>query len=425
MATKTLPVSLDALEALTQDHPTPFHLYDEVAIRRFARELLNTFDHASLLGYRNYFAVKALPNPEIMRILQEEGMGFDCSSYAELLLCEQVGAHKGTLPNGMPRIMFTSNNTPADDFRKAVELGAIVNLDDLTHVDYLRRELGEFPSLMCFRYNPGPLRTFGDSHDFIIGSPEEAKFGMTRGQLFEGYAALRDAGVTRFGLHTMVVSNERHTDALAETATMLFDLVEELTETLGIQFDFVNLGGGFGVAYRPEEPQLDIDCVAQKIARLRADRPALANVQVVTENGRRITGPYGYLVTRVRHTKDTYRKYLCVDACMANLMRPGMYDAYHHITVPGKPAEPTETYDVVGSLCENNDKFAVQRTLPVSGVGDLMVLHDSGAHGHAMGFNYNGKLRSAELLLQKDGSVRVIRRAETYDDLFATLNFTQ
>lgn len=423
MATKTLPFSIDSLRAIATTHPTPFHIYDEQAIRRFARELRSTFLAEGCTGYRNYFAVKALPNPSIMQILLEEGMGFDCSSKAELLLCERIGAHNECFPNGLPRIMFTSNNTPADEFAKAVELGAIVNLDDLSHVEYFAREIGEFPGLMCFRYNPGPLRSFNDSHDFIIGNPAEAKFGLTRDQLFAGYAKLRDAGVTRFGLHTMVVSNERHTDAFAETAGMLFELVAELSQQLEIQFDFVNLGGGFGVAYRPEEPDIDLTAVSAVIRKAQLPHPEAKEVTIVTENGRRVTGPYGYLVTEVRHTKEIYRDYLCVDATMANLMRPGMYGAYHHITAPGKPAQPTNVYDVVGSLCENNDKFAIQRELPVCQPGDLLVLHDAGAHGHAMGFNYNGKLRSAELLLHADGNVQLIRRAETYDDLFSTLDY--
>jgi diaminopimelate decarboxylase len=426
MAAKTVPFSEGEARAIAADYPTPIHIYDESGIRQGARDLLTAFVEAGLADYRNYFAVKALPNPSVMEILRAEGMGFDCSSMAELLLCERIGAHEACFPSGFSRLMFTSNETPADEYRKACELGAIINLDDITHIDYFTREVGPLPELVCCRYNPGPMRTFSKDNDFIIGNPADAKFGMTREQLFEAYAKMRDLGVTRFGLHTMVASNEIHPSAFVETARMLLELVNEISDSLGVRFDMINLGGGFGVAYKPEDQPLEFAQIASGVAgvyrELITDQGRLP-LSIVTENGRVITGPHGYLLTTIRHTKSTYREYLGVDATMANLMRPGMYGAYHHISVLGKPAgAPTQTYDVVGSLCENNDKFASARELPVCGPGDLLVIHDSGAHGHAMGFNYNGKLRSAEVLLCEDRKPRLIRRAETYDDLFATLD---
>ena len=351
-----------------------------------------------------------------MRILQEEGFGADCSSLPELLLSEAVGI---TGEN----IMFTSNDTPAEEFIKARELGANINLDDLSHIDFLEKTCG-LPERLCFRYNPGPLK----GGNAIIGKPEEAKYGFTREQLFLGYKKLKDAGVRRFGLHTMVASNELNPQYFVDTAILLFDLIIELKEKLGIVFDFVDLGGGIGIPYKPEQQAVDLDVVGEGIRKayeehlLAKGHPELS---ICLECGRCVTGPCGYLVSRVRHIKHIYRDYVGMDACMANLMRPALYGAYHHITVVGKSAEPhTHIYDVTGSLCENNDKFAVQRALPEIVPGDLLVFHDAGAHGHAMGFNYNGKLRSAELLLREDGSVVCIRRAETVDDYFATLDFS-
>ncbi|OGE78021.1 diaminopimelate decarboxylase, partial [Candidatus Daviesbacteria bacterium RIFCSPLOWO2_02_FULL_41_8] len=364
-----------------------------------------------------YFAVKALPNPHILRILKEEGMGNDCSSLPELILAEKVG-FKGE------EIMFTSNDTPVKEFTKAKELGAIINLDDISHIPFLEETAG-IPETICFRYNPGPSRQH--SGNSIIGDPKEAKYGLTKPQLFEAYQIMKDKGVKRFGLHTMVVSNELNVDALAETAAMLFDLAVEINQQLGIKLEFVNLGGGVGISYKPDQEAVDLEVLSKKIRAFYQEKivkNGLDPLRIVMECGRMVTGPYGYLVTKVIHEKHTYKKYIGVDACMANLMRPALYGAYHHETILGKEnALKDHVYDVTGSLCENNDKFAIDRKLPKVEIGDILVIHDTGAHGHAMGFNYNGKLRSAELLLQSDGKVKQIRRAETVDDYFATLDF--
>jgi len=411
MASKTLPFDLALIEKIRQQYPTPFYLYDEKAIRENARRLLDAFSWCP--SYRQYFAVKAAPNPHLMRIVQEEGFGADCSSLPELILSERLGI-------GGEQIMFTSNNTKAEEYRKAKELGAVINLDDVTHIEYLDQHVG-MPELICFRYNPGPLR----SGNAIIGEPEEAKYGFTREQLFEGYDRARSLGAKRFGLHTMVASNELDPAFFVDTAIMLSELAADLHAKLGIRLEFVNLGGGMGIPYRPEQEPLDLNRISSGVneayGKLITGTP-LDPLSIFTENGRIVTGPYGYLVTEVIHEKHTYKDYVGVDACMANLMRPGMYGAYHHITVLGKESEPPAgEFDVVGSLCENNDKFAIDRPLPKAEIGDLIVIHDAGAHGHAMGFQYNGKLRSAELLLKEDGSVKLIRRAETIDDYFATL----
>jgi diaminopimelate decarboxylase len=335
---------------------------------------------------------------------------------AELVMSEKVGVVGDS-------IMFTSNNTPAEEYLKARELGAVINLDDITHIRFVEECCG-MPELLCFRYNPGPLR----AGNAIIGNPEEAKYGFTRAQLFEGYKAARDKGVKRFGLHTMVASNELNPQYFVETAKMLFGLAVEIKNEVGIRLDFVNLGGGIGVAYRPEQTPVDFQVVGEGIRKAYDEmiRPAgLDPLNIKMENGRVITGPHGYLVSSVLHLKSIYRDYVGLDACMANLMRPALYGAYHHITVMGKEDSPRDhVYDVTGSLCENNDKFAIQRPLPKVETGDILVIHDAGAHGHAMGFNYNGKLRSAELLLREDGSVKLIRRAETLEDYFATLDFS-
>ena len=425
----TLPFSPEFLKDLVEEFPTPFHIYVEASIRENAKRLLAAFDwvnpgsdhRAEGLppthpgGFCNFFAVKALPNPHIMRVLREEGMGFDCSSLSELVLAERIGASG-------EEIMFTSNDTPFEDFEKALFLGAIINLDDITHLEYLAENLS-VPDLVCLRYNPGPLK----EGNVIIGKPEEAKYGFTRDQLFSGYKRARELGATRFGLHTMVASNELNSDYFVETAEILFDLVVELHDKLGIRIEFVNLGGGVGIPYRPEDKPVDFPYISRGIREAYFAKiigAGLDPVRVVSENGRVITGPYGYLVSRAIHKKSTYKEYIGLDANMANLMRPGMYGAYHHITVVGKEDEPANrTYDVTGSLCENNDKFAIDRKLPEIEIGDLIVIHDTGAHGHSMGFNYNGKLRSAELLLKTDGSVKMIRRPETIEDLFATLEW--
>ncbi len=409
---KSLPFSRKTIEAIAQDHPTPFHVYDESAIQDNARRFYKAFSWVPG-GFKNFFAVKALPNPHILNVVHREGMGFDCSSYAELELVERIGVRG-------EEIIFTSNDTPAYEYQKAKDLGAIINLDDLSHVDYLHEHVG-MSDLICMRYNPGPLK----KGNVIIGNPEEAKYGFTREQLFEGYEKARSYGATRFGLHTMVASNELNPQYFVETAQILFDLVVELHERLGIRIEFVNLGGGIGIPYRPDQEAVDYDVVSKGVhdAYRNTIVPAgLDPVRIVTENGRVITGPYGYLVSRVLHKKNIYKEYIGLDANMANLMRPGMYGAYHHITVLGKENAPAEkTYDVTGSLCENNDKFAIDRALPEIEIGDLLVIHDTGAHGHSMGFNYNGKLRSAELLYRADKSVQLIRRAETTEDLFRTL----
>lgn len=415
MTDKSLPFTKEQLEAIAAQVPTPFHIYDEPAMRKNARAFYEAFSWVPG-GFVNYYAVKALPNPHVLVALKAEGMGGDCSSLAELKLCEAVGITGD-------KIVFTSNDTPADEYQKAAELGAIINLDDISHISFLEKSLdGKLPEMLCFRYNPGPLK----AGNAIIGKPEEAKYGFTREQLFEGYRILRDKGIKRFGLHTMVASNELNPDYFVETAQMLFDLVVELHRELGISFEFLNLGGGIGIPYRPDQTAVDLAYVGAKIkAAYEATITAngLGPIRIAMECGRMVTGPYGYLVSRVLHKKAIYKDYVGLDACMANLMRPGMYGSYHHITVPGREDGPRKVYDVTGSLCENNDKFAVDREIADPVIGDLVVIHDSGAHGHSMGFNYNGKLRSAEVLWQGDGQWKLIRRAETYADHFATLDY--
>jgi diaminopimelate decarboxylase len=415
MTDKSLPFTKEQLEAVAAQVPTPFHLYDEVAMRKNAQAFYKAFSWVPG-GFVNYYAVKALPNPHVIKALKEEGLGGDCSSLAELMLCEAVGITGD-------KIVFTSNDTPANEYQKAAELGAIINLDDISHIEYLEKSLGgKLPEMLCFRYNPGPLK----EGNVIIGKPEDAKYGFTRAQLFEGYRMLMAKGVKRFGLHTMVASNELNPDYFVETAQMLFDLVVELNRELGIRFEFLNLGGGIGIPYKPEQTAVDLAYVGQKIKAAYEQTivaAGLGPICISMECGRMITGPYGYLVSHVLHKKSIYKDYVGVDACMANLMRPGMYGSYHHISVPGKEGGPRKVYDVTGSLCENNDKFAIDREIADPAIGDLLVIHDSGAHGHSMGFNYNGKLRSAEVLWQGDGKWKLIRRAETYADHFATLDF--
>ncbi|MCL4128367.1 UNVERIFIED_CONTAM: hypothetical protein GTU68_011016 [Idotea baltica] len=410
---KTTPFSKAEIEAIAETHPTPFHIYDEAAIRANARTLKEAFAWAD---FKEYFAVKATPNPVLLKILHEEGFGGDCSSVAELELCDIAGL-KGE------EIMFTSNDTPANEYKRAVELGAVVNLDDISHISYLE-ECAGLPELLSFRYNPGSARR-GNA---IIGTPEDAKFGLTKAQIFEAYKIAKEKGVKRFGLHTMVISNELNQDYFVETAEMLFELVAEL-KAEGIDIESVNLGGGIGIPAKPEEKAVDLLSLGQavKVSYERMiEATGLAPLKIFLECGRMVTGPYGYLVSRVRHKKNIYKEYVGLEATMADLMRPGMYGAYHHISVLGKENAPeTHKYDVTGSLCENNDKFAVDRMLPEIAIGDIVVIHDTGAHGHSMGFNYNGKLRSAELLFREDRSALQIRRAETLEDLFATLDFSQ
>ncbi|ODS38576.1 MAG: diaminopimelate decarboxylase [Candidatus Altiarchaeales archaeon WOR_SM1_79] len=416
MAQKTLPFTKPQIEKIIEKYPTPFHIYDEKAIRETAKRLNNAFSWVPGPGFKNYFAVKACPNPHILKLLEEEGFGTDCSSLSELIMSEKVGIVG-------ENIMFSSNDTSFEEFQKAMELGAIINLDDITHIQYLEKHAG-IPEIICFRYNPGSLREGNE----IIGSPVESKYGLTTEQIFEAYKIMRDKGVKRFGLHTMVVSNMLDPHYLVETARMLFDLVLDISKKLNINFEFVNLGGGVGIPYMPDEKPVDMDFVSECIKQAYEGK-IVANkldpLRVIMESGRAITGPHGFLVSKVRHVTKKYRDYVGLDACMANLMRPALYGAYHHITVLGKENQPKDrVYDVTGSLCENNDKFAIQRKLPKIEPGDILVIHDTGAHGHAMGFQYNGKLRSAELLLRPNGCVKQIRRAETVEDYFATLDFS-
>ncbi|MBQ6808527.1 MAG: diaminopimelate decarboxylase [Firmicutes bacterium] len=414
MNSKRLPCSGDKLELLASEFGTPFHIYDEAAIRSNARKLLKAFSWAP--RFKEYYAVKALPNPYILEILAEEGCGADCSSLAELMLAKAVGLAGSD-------VCLTSNDTPLVEFQTALEMNSIINLDDITHIDYLLSK-ARLPELVSFRYNPGPLRKGGNE---IIGYPEQAKYGMTGTQLLEAIAICRDLGVERFGIHTMIVSNELQADYFRDTAVMMFDMATKIKKIMGISVEFINLGGGIGIPYTQEEAPVDLLGLGNKI-RLAYEEimlPAgLGNVALCMESGRMMTGPYGWLVSRAIHRKEIYKNYIGLDASMADLMRPALYGAYHHITVVGKEDLPKDhIYDITGSLCENNDKFAIDRELPKVDVGDLLVIHDTGAHGHAMGFNYNGKLRSKELLLKTDGSVKLIRRAETIDDYFATLDY--
>jgi diaminopimelate decarboxylase len=417
MSVKNFPLDKDRLIELEKRYPTPFYLYDEGAIRENTRRMIRAF--SIFPAYKEHFAVKALPNPFILTILREEGLGADCSSLPELLLADMAGIRG-------EEIMLTANETPAAEYIKARELGAIINLDDFTHIEFLEKALGRLPELVSCRYNPGPLK----EGNAIIGKPGEAKYGFTREQLIEGYRLLKQRGVRRFGLHTMVASNELSLDYHLETGRLLFDLALEIKDKTGVSLEFVNLGGGLGIPYRPEQEAVSWEALAGGLKELY-DRiivpPGLGGMAIHTEYGRPVTGPYGWLVARAIHRKSIYREYIGLNTCMADLMRPGLYGAYHHITIPGKEGAPlTEICDVVGSLCENNDKFALQRPLPRIEVGeqtgDFVVIHDAGAHGRAMGFNYNGKLRCGELLLREDGSVLQIRRPETVEDYFATLD---
>lgn len=413
MNQKKLPFTGEQLDKIIEKYPTPFHIYDEKAIRENARYFNNAFSWNE--GFKEYYAIKAAPNPYLMKILRNEGFGIDCSSLAELELAERLGM-KGE------EIMLTSNDTPADEFIKAKQLGAIINLDDISHIEYLEKNAG-LPELICLRYNPGSLK----EGNIIIGHPEEAKYGFTREQILEGYVLAKKKGVKRFGLHTMVASNELAPEYFIETADILFNLIVEVNQKLGIKIEFANLGGGIGIPYHPEEDRVDLEKVSTGIKMHYEElivKNGLAPLKILFESGRLITGPYGYLVSKVRHIKKTYKSFAGLDSCMANLMRPALYGAYHHISVVNKEDLPHDTlYDVTGSLCENNDKFAIDRPLPVLNPNDVVVIHDTGAHGHAMGFNYNGKLKSAELLLREDGEVVQIRRPETIEDYFATLDF--
>ena len=409
------PLSHAQLVELAKKFPTPFYIYDEKSIRENVKYFYKAF--SIFPSFTEYFAVKALPNPYILKVLESEGCGGDCSSLPELMLCEKSGI------TGR-RIMFTSNDTPAQEFVYAQKLGAIINLDDITHIDFLKNALGgKLPDTICFRYNPGPLKEGGNS---IIGKPEEAKYGLTKEQMIHAYKICKAEGVKHFGIHTMVASNELNPDFFVDTARIVFELILEVQKECGVNIEFADLGGGVGIPYRPGQKKVDLDSVAKGIKVLydKMIVPAgLDPLKLCFECGRPITGPYGWLVTKAIHEKNIYRNYIGVDASMADLMRPGMYGAYHEVTVSGKENAPKDyVYDVSGSLCENCDKFAVQRELPKIDIGDLVIIHDAGAHGRAMGFNYNGKLRCGELLLRTDGTVKEIRRRETINDLFATLD---
>ena len=415
---KTPFVTKAQLEEITARYPTPFHLYDETGMRRNARQLNRAFAWAP--SFREYFAVKATPTPAILKILKEEGCGVDCSSLTELMLAEKCGfrGHE---------IMFTSNNTLAEEFQLAHRLGAILNLDDITHVDFLEQSIGCIPETGFCRYNPGGVFTLGEGKEGfqVMDTPGEAKYGMTRPQLTEAFRALQGKGAKYFGLHAFLASNTISNEYYPELAGILFRLAVELKEETGCRIRYINLSGGIGVPYLPEQEAIDIAAVGEGVRRKYEEIlvPAgMGDVELCSELGRYMMGPYGCLVTRAIHEKHIYKEYIGVDACAADLMRPAVYGAYHHITVMGKENAPCDQiYDVTGALCENCDKFAVDRPLPKIDRGDLLVIHDTGAHGHCMGYNYNGKLRSAELLLKEDGGVEMIRRAETPEDYFATV----
>jgi diaminopimelate decarboxylase len=403
---------VNAIMQALKNYPTPFYIYDAHGISQNVAKFLQAFSWNK--GFKEFFAVKALPNPHILKHLQNQGLGVDCSSLAELVLAQKCGftGHN---------IMFTSNNTQLEEYKLALELGAIINLDDITHIDFLANNL-YLPELICFRYNPQEFK-FANS---IIGDSKESKFGLTLEQLLLAYKKTKKLGVKYFALHVMVASNELNPNCFIETAKMAFELAIQIKQELGINLQFINLGGGLGIPYLPEEKPLNIIEVANEIKQVYLDKFGTDDsINISMENGRYITGPYGFLVTKAIHTKSTYKEYIGVDASMADLMRPGMYGAYHHITVLGKESQiHTHTYDIIGSLCENNDKFAINRQLPKIDTGDILVIHDTGAHAHAMGFNYNGKLRPAELLLTEDNEIKLIRRSETLDDHFATLDFS-
>lgn len=412
---KKIPfVTLDEVKEIVKTYPTPFHIYDERGIRENARNLKKAFSWNK--GFKEYFAVKATPNPYILKILKEEGCGTDCSSLTELMMSETCGI---TGEN----IMFSSNVTPAEEYVKARELGAIINLDDITHIDFLK-ECAGIPEKISCRYNPGGV--FKVSND-IMDNPNDAKYGMTKAQMFEAFSRLKELGVKEFGIHSFLVSNTVTNDYYPMLATELFQLAVELKEKCGVHINFINLSGGVGVPYKPEQEPNDIFVIGEGVRKAFEEilvPNGMGDVNIFTELGRFMLAPYGHLVTKAIHEKHIYKEYIGVDACAANLMRPAMYGAYHHITVLGKEDDKEEfKYDVTGSLCENNDKFAIDRMLPHIDMGDYLVIHDTGAHGFAMGYNYNGRLRSAELLKKESGGIKLIRRAETPADYFATLDF--
>ncbi len=408
---KTPFVSREKLAEITDQFPTPFHLYDEKGIRERARALHEAFSWNP--GFKEYFAVKATPNPAILKILKEEGCGVDCASYVELLMSQKLGF-------AGQDIMFSSNNTPAEEFQFARDLGATINLDAYEDVDFLKEAAG-IPKVISCRYNPGGVFELGTS---IMDNPEEAKFGMTKDQLIQAFKELKELGAEKFGIHALLASNTVSNDYYPELAHQLFELAVEVVAETGVELDFINLSGGVGINYQPEGEENGIAVIGQGVRQAYEAilTPAgLGQVKIYTELGRFMLAPYGLLVTKVTHKKQTYRTYLGVDASAVNLLRPAMYGSYHHITNMDRPEGETEIVDVVGSLCENNDKFAINRPLPVSQIGDTLVIHDTGAHGFSMGYQYNAKLRSSEILLEQDDNVRMIRRAEKPEDYFATL----
>lgn len=411
-----MPISADFrqrifpnIRKIAEHYNTPFHLYDETGILETGKRLKDAF--SGIETFKEFYAVKALPNPSILKVMQKMDFGFDCSSIAELELCRQIGATGDDL-------MFTSNNTSDDEFHVAADQGgSVLNLDDISLVS----QVPEMPETICFRYNPGARRTGND----IIGTPVESKYGVSHEQIVDAYRMAKERGAKKFGLHTMLASNELNYSYMVQTAQMLLELVEDISKELDITFEFINIGGGLGIPYQPDVEGLDLESMGKEITALFCEFKEKHNYMpaLFMESGRFITGPHGVLVTKVINHKEIYRSYVGVDACMSALMRPGMYGAYHHIDVLDKEDGPTKIVDVAGSLCENNDKFAVQRELPICEKGDLIIIHDTGAHGHAMGFNYNGKARPQELLFTDDGNVEMIRREETLEDLFATLKF--
>ena len=407
-------VTKGQLEEIVKEYPTPFHLYDEKGIRENAKALKEAF--AWTKGYKEYFAVKATPNPYILSILKEYGCGCDCSSYTELLMSESVGSVGED-------IMFSSNDTPAEEFRLAAKLGAIINLDDITHIDFLEQTIGKIPETISCRYNPGGLFKISNS---IMDNPGDAKYGMTTEQIFEAFKILKAKGAKEFGIHAFLASNTVTNEYYPTLAKVLFEVAVKLQKETGAHIKFINLSGGIGIPYKPDQEPNDIKVIGEGVRKVYEEVlvPAgMGDVAIYTELGRFMLAPYGCLVTKAIHEKHTHKEYIGVDACAANLMRPAMYGAYHHITVMGKEEEPCDhMYDVTGSLCENNDKFAIDRMLPKIDMGDLLVIHDTGAHGFSMGYNYNGRLRSAEVLLKEDGSTQLIRRAETPMDYFATFD---
>ncbi len=407
-------VNLEELKEIVKEYPTPFHLYDEKGMRENAKALKEAF--AWNKGYKEYFAVKATPNPFLINILRDYGCGCDCSSKTEMMLSEAMGITGND-------IMFSSNETPAAEYQYAEELGAIINLDDITHIDFLEEAIGHIPEIISCRYNPGGL--FKISTD-IMDNPGDAKYGMTTEQLFEAFKTLKEKGAKEFGIHAFLASNTVTNEYYPTLAKLLFEVAVKLQKETGAHIKFINLSGGIGIPYRPDQTPNDIHVIGEGVREAYEEvlTPAgMGDVAIYTELGRFMMGPYGCLVTEAIHEKHTHKEYIGVDACAVNLMRPAMYGAYHHITVMGKEEQACDhKYDVVGSLCENNDKFAVDRMLPEIERGDLLVIHDTGAHGHAMGYNYNGKLKSAEVLLKEDGTTQLIRRAEKPSDYFATLD---